>query len=185
MSSHVAWNDIRAEHVARAGGEDAVEAGKREMLAEVIGHRLAEVRRARGLTRRQVADRMGVTKGRISQIERGKISGHDVLARYATALGGRLHPAIYFDDGDIRHCIVEPTHQRSAKRPMCGRCANRGTEPPHEQLPVTRARGAAGLAVAFKLVEAAQDRWRAVNGPHLVALVHASVTFAPTTCSTT
>jgi DNA-binding XRE family transcriptional regulator len=101
MSSHVAWSDIRAEHVARAGGEDAVEAGKREMLAEVIGHRLAEVRRARGLMQQQIADRMGVTKGRISQIERGKISGHDVLARYATALGGRLHQAIYFDDGDI------------------------------------------------------------------------------------
>jgi DNA-binding XRE family transcriptional regulator len=101
MSSHVAWSDIRAEHVARAGGEDAVEAGKREMLAEVIGHRLAEVRRARGLTQQQVADRMGVTKGRVSQIERGKVSGHDVLARYATALGGRLHQAIYFDDGDI------------------------------------------------------------------------------------
>src|SRR5690348_1705775 len=101
MSSHVAWTDIRAEHVARAGGEEAVEAGKREMLAEVTGHRLAEVRRARGLTQQQVADRMGVTKGRISQIERGKISGHDVLARYATALGGRLHQAIYFDDGDI------------------------------------------------------------------------------------
>ena len=41
------------------------------------------------------------TNGRISQIERGKISGHDVLARYAAALGGRLHQAIYFDDGDI------------------------------------------------------------------------------------
>jgi transcriptional regulator with XRE-family HTH domain len=95
MSSHVAWTDIRAEHVARAGGEDAVDAGKRQMLAEVLGHRLAEVRRARGLTQRQVADRMGVTKGRISQIERGKVSGHDVLARYATALGGRLHQAIY------------------------------------------------------------------------------------------
>ena len=27
---------------------------------------------------------------------------------------------------------------------------------------------AAGLAMAFKLIEAAQDRWRAVNGPHLV-----------------
>ena len=60
MNSHVAWTDIRAEHVARAGGEEAVEAGKREMLAEVIGHRLAEVRRARGLTQQQVADRMGV-----------------------------------------------------------------------------------------------------------------------------
>ncbi|MEZ5171826.1 MAG: IS256 family transposase [Acidimicrobiia bacterium] len=36
---------------------------------------------------------------------------------------------------------------------------------------------AAGLAMAFKLVEAAQDRWRAVNGPHLVALVRAGATF--------
>lgn len=101
MSSHVAWNDIRAEHVARAGGKAAVDAGKREILAEVTGHRLAELRRIRGLTQQQVAERMGVSKGRISQIERGKISGQDVLARYATALGGRLHQAIYFDDGDI------------------------------------------------------------------------------------
>ena len=36
---------------------------------------------------------------------------------------------------------------------------------------------AAGLAMAFKLLEAAQDRWRAVNGPHLVALVRAAATF--------
>jgi putative transposase len=36
---------------------------------------------------------------------------------------------------------------------------------------------AAGLAMAFKLIQAAQDRWRAVNGPHLVALVRAGVRF--------
>jgi transposase-like protein len=36
---------------------------------------------------------------------------------------------------------------------------------------------AAGLAMAFKLLEAAQDRWRAVNGPHLVALVRAGGRF--------
>ena len=36
---------------------------------------------------------------------------------------------------------------------------------------------AAGLAMAFKLIEAAQDRWRAVNGPHLVALVRAGAAF--------
>src|SRR4051794_33589705 len=36
---------------------------------------------------------------------------------------------------------------------------------------------AAGLAMAFKLIEAAQDRWRAVNAPHLVALVRAGATF--------
>ena len=36
---------------------------------------------------------------------------------------------------------------------------------------------AAGLAMAFKLIEAAQDRWRAVNGSHLVALVRAGAKF--------
>src|SRR5574340_1651390 len=32
---------------------------------------------------------------------------------------------------------------------------------------------AAGVAMAFKLIESAQTRWRAVNAPHLVALVRA------------
>ena len=36
---------------------------------------------------------------------------------------------------------------------------------------------AAGLAMAFKLIESAQNRWRAVNAPHLVALVRAGATF--------
>jgi hypothetical protein len=31
--------------------------------------------------------------------------------------------------------------------------------------------------MAFKLIESAQDRWRAVNAPHLVALVRARATF--------
>ena len=35
----------------------------------------------------------------------------------------------------------------------------------------------AGLAMAFKLLEAAEQRWRAVNGPHLVALVRAGAVF--------
>ena len=34
---------------------------------------------------------------------------------------------------------------------------------------------AAGLAMAYKLIESAQTRWRAVNAPHLVALVRAGV----------
>jgi DNA-binding XRE family transcriptional regulator len=100
-SSNVRWTDIRAEQVARAGGEEAVGAARQELLNELVGHRLAEVRRARGLTQQQVADRMGVTKGRVSQIEQGHISGQDILARFAAALGGRLHQAIYFEDGDI------------------------------------------------------------------------------------
>jgi putative transposase len=36
---------------------------------------------------------------------------------------------------------------------------------------------AAGLAMVFKLIEAAGERWRYVNGPHLVALVRAGAKF--------
>lgn len=36
---------------------------------------------------------------------------------------------------------------------------------------------AAGVAMAFKLIQSAQARWRAVNAPHLVALVCAGSTF--------
>ncbi|MFE2219740.1 IS256 family transposase [Streptomyces canus] len=44
---------------------------------------------------------------------------------------------------------------------------------------VTRGAGsrAAALAMVFKLVESAQSRWRAVNAPHLVALVRAGARF--------
>ena len=44
---------------------------------------------------------------------------------------------------------------------------------------VTKGAGsrAAGLAMAFKLIEAAEDRWRYVNGPALVTLVRAGATF--------
>ncbi len=31
--------------------------------------------------------------------------------------------------------------------------------------------------MAFTLIQAAQDRWRAVNAPHLVALVRADAVF--------
>jgi len=35
----------------------------------------------------------------------------------------------------------------------------------------------AALAMAFKLIESAQRRWRMVNAPHLVALVRADAVF--------
>jgi transposase-like protein len=44
---------------------------------------------------------------------------------------------------------------------------------------ITKGHGskAAALAMAFKLIESAQRRWRMVNGPHLVALVRSGAVF--------
>ena len=50
MTSYTRWKDVRASHVERAGGEEAVQVGKEELLAPVRGRRLAEIRRSRGFT---------------------------------------------------------------------------------------------------------------------------------------
>ena len=52
---------------------------------------------------------------------------------------------------------------------------HRGASAPKS--PRAPAQGRAGVAMAFKLIESAQARWRAVNAPHLVALVRARARF--------
>lgn len=38
MNGYTRWSDIRSAHVERAGGEQAVEAGKQELLAALVAH---------------------------------------------------------------------------------------------------------------------------------------------------
>ncbi len=95
------WADVRAKHVAAAGPEEVAEHAER-MLARVRAHNLADVRRRKGLTQRQVADAMGVSTGRVSQIEHGDLSGLDVLDRYIQALGGQLGLVATFGDEQLK-----------------------------------------------------------------------------------
>jgi transcriptional regulator with XRE-family HTH domain len=60
------------------------------------------MRKRRGLTQREVAQAMGVTVGRVSQIENGELSGIDVLDRYVTALGGLLEVVANFGDEQFK-----------------------------------------------------------------------------------
>ena len=99
--STVRWSDVRAKHVD-AIGEAEVELGKAGLLAKVRAHRLAEMRKRRGLTQRQVAEAMGVTVGRVSQIENGELAGIDVLDRYVHALGGDLQIVADFGDEQFK-----------------------------------------------------------------------------------
>jgi len=61
---------------------------KVRLLAELKSHRLAQARKSRGLTQRDFAAAMGVSVGRVSQIERGEVASVEVLGRYADAVGG-------------------------------------------------------------------------------------------------
>jgi DNA-binding XRE family transcriptional regulator len=90
----------RAEELA--GGRDAFVRGAEQLLAEARAWRLTEMREERGYTQAQVAERMGVSKGRVSQIESGQVSGTEIMARYIQALGGNPMLVAVFDDGDLR-----------------------------------------------------------------------------------
>src|SRR5258705_11499407 len=95
------WDDIRAE--LHDGDDDALTAERARTEAWVSAFHLAEERKRLGLTQRDVAELMGVTPGRVSQIENGDLDVNEVatLARYAQALGARMR--IIFDYGtDMR-----------------------------------------------------------------------------------
>lgn len=68
------------------------------MIARQGGYRLAEERKRHGLTQAQLAEVMGVSPGRVSQIERGEVSTLASIVRYVEALGGRLDVVANFDD---------------------------------------------------------------------------------------
>lgn len=73
------------------------EARKRNQ-AHLDGHRLAERRKSLGLTQSDVAELMDVTKGRVSQIERGEVSTVEAIARYVAALGVQIQISAVFGD---------------------------------------------------------------------------------------
>jgi DNA-binding XRE family transcriptional regulator len=99
--STVRWSDIHDKHIEAIGHEE-VARGSSRLISQVRAHRLADLRKRRGLTQREVAQAMGVTVGRISQIENGELSGIDILDRYVTALGGLLEVVANFGDEQFK-----------------------------------------------------------------------------------
>ncbi|RPF20096.1 helix-turn-helix protein [Myceligenerans xiligouense] len=96
-SQYPRWSDVRRGIVDRLG-EDALAEAHERTQAYIDGHRLAQRRTESGLTQQDVADRMGITKSRVSQIERGDVSTFAVIARYVEALGGTVQVTAVFGD---------------------------------------------------------------------------------------
>ena len=92
------WKAIRPELVEGLGGEAVVAEAHLRNQTYIDARRLAERRSALGLTQADVADRMGITKSRVSQIERGNVSTLDVISRYVQAIGGQLQVSAVFGD---------------------------------------------------------------------------------------
>ena len=111
MTEFPRWQDVRGGIVAGVGGEDAITEARKRNQSNINGYRLAERRKALGLTQAQAAERMGVTKSRVSQIERGEVSTIDAVARYVQAIGGTIQISAVFGDD---HYILRGTATEAA-----------------------------------------------------------------------
>ncbi|HEY7732646.1 MAG TPA: helix-turn-helix transcriptional regulator [Gaiellaceae bacterium] len=65
------------------------------------GEALRTLRRARGLTQRQVAERLEMTQPEISKLERRRDVRLSTARAYIGALGGRMGVVARFDDGEV------------------------------------------------------------------------------------
>ncbi len=107
MTKFLKWSEVRANVVAEAGGEEAVTEARKRNQACIDGHRLSERRKALGLSQTDMTKKMGVTKSRISQIERGEVSTVDAIARYVPG-PRRTHP----DLRRVRRRHIHPARHR-------------------------------------------------------------------------
>ena len=96
VTSYTKWD--RDAYIERVGGPEEAQRRRKTLMARQSGQRLADERKQRGLTQAQLAETMGVTPGRVCQIERGELSTIEAIARYVQALGGRLDLVANFAD---------------------------------------------------------------------------------------
>ncbi len=96
LTSYTKWD--RGAYIERAGEPEEAERRRTALMARQSGQWLAGQRKQRGLTQAQLAQTMGVTPGRVSQIQRGELPTIDAIARYVQALGGRLDLVASFTD---------------------------------------------------------------------------------------
>ncbi|MET9179501.1 XRE family transcriptional regulator [Kitasatospora aureofaciens] len=94
------WTEVRAEVMERFPELATPEAEARrarmrqESLAQIRGYELAELRRKAGLTQKHVAELLGVSQARVSQIEHGQVDSLDNLRAYAAAIGGEVEVTV-------------------------------------------------------------------------------------------
>lgn len=88
---------------------DPAEVGKAKhaMIEQMRLHELKEARRARNLTQRKLAERMGVSQKRVSILESGHVEHVEIstLQRYLEGIGATLHITALLPTGQTLHLM--------------------------------------------------------------------------------
>lgn len=108
MTEWHTWDEVSAELGDALGSAAERPARVEQLRRELVLARLVEQRKRAGLRQVDVAERMGVSKARVSHIEHGAVATIELLARYLDAIGGRLEITAAFDDGAERMVLDWP-----------------------------------------------------------------------------
>ncbi|WP_106399459.1 helix-turn-helix domain-containing protein [Actinocorallia populi] len=107
----VTWDELRKELI-EPEDEPLIEEQRRRLIARQRAYKLVEARQRRGLRQIDIAEVMGVSQARVSQIEHGVISEVATLAAYVAALGGQLK--VVADFGDDTMVLDVPGGKRAS-----------------------------------------------------------------------
>ena len=77
--------------------------GSRATLDKIEAYKLANIRKNRNVTQKQLATKMGVGQSRVSEIEHGDLGSTqlDTIRRYVECLGAKLTLSVEWDDKKI------------------------------------------------------------------------------------
>lgn len=83
---------------SRGIARESIAAEQEKTRERIEAYKLAQIRKLKDLTQASVAQSMGVSQKRISELERGELGSMrlDTLSRYAESLGGKLVASIEF-----------------------------------------------------------------------------------------
>lgn len=98
------WRDVRQAAVNDGRIDERRVSDRRKQLeGALVAYRLAEIRKAHGLSQLDVAQAMGVTQSRVSRIESGDIHRTELatVAAYVRALGGDVRVLAQIDGAEI------------------------------------------------------------------------------------
>lgn len=101
MAKATNWQDLRADLRSKGKFDDEkVQAHMERLRSEVRMHRPAEIRKNLGITQQLLAQQLGVSQSRVSQIERGELEHTEVatLRGYFRELGGEIEVVVRLGD---------------------------------------------------------------------------------------
>ncbi|MHB8246401.1 MAG: helix-turn-helix domain-containing protein [Acidimicrobiales bacterium] len=101
MARAAEWQDVKADlRIEGRYDDEKVQAHMERLRSEVRLHRLAEIREALGISQQLLADHIGISQSRVSQIERGELEHTEVatLRSYFRELGGEVEVVVRLGD---------------------------------------------------------------------------------------